>query len=54
LRRWGLVLASRGEKKGKKRAVVAVARKLVVLMHRIWITQEAYYPMRGVRVQSAA
>jgi transposase len=54
LRRWGLSLASRGGKNAKKRAVVAVARKLVVLMHRIWITQEAYDPMRGVRVQPAA
>jgi transposase len=54
LRRWGLVLASRGGKNAKKRAVVAVARKLVVLMHRIWITQEAYDPMRGVRVRPAA
>lgn len=54
LRRWGLSLASRGGKNAKKRAVVAVARKLVVLMHRLWITQEAYDPMRGVRVQPAA
>ena len=54
LRRWGLGLASRGGKNAKKRAVVAVARKLVVLMHRIWITQEAYDPMRGVRVRPAA
>jgi transposase len=54
LRRWGLVLASRGGKNAKKRAVVAVARKLVVLMHRIWITQEAYDPLRGVRVRPAA
>ena len=54
LRRWGLVLASRGGKNAKKRAVVAVARKLVVLMHRIWITQEAYDPMRGARVRPAA
>ena len=48
LRRWGLSLASHGGTNAKKRAVVAVARKLVVLMHRIWITQEAYDPMRGV------
>lgn len=54
LRRWGLSLASRGAKNAKKRAVVAVARKLVVLMHRIWITQEVYDPMRGVRVASVA
>jgi len=50
LRRWGLSLASRGAKNAKKRAVVAVARKLVVLMHRLWITQERYDPMRGMRV----
>lgn len=54
LRRWGLALASRGGKNAKKRAVVAVARKLVVLMHRIWITQQVYDPMRGLRVRPAA
>jgi len=48
LRRWGLSLALRGGKNAKKRAIVAVARKLVVLMHRIWITQEVYEPLRGV------
>jgi transposase len=54
LRRWGLGLASRGGKNAKKRAVVAVARKLVVLMHRLWITQETYDPKRGMLAQSAA
>jgi transposase len=54
LRRWGLGLASRGGKNAKKRAMVAVARKLVVLMHRIWITQEVYDPMRGIDVRPAA
>jgi Transposase IS116/IS110/IS902 family len=34
LRRWGLKLAERGGKNGKKRAVIAVARKLAVLLHR--------------------
>ena len=34
----------------ESRAVVAVARKLVVLMHRLWITQARYDPMRGVGV----
>jgi transposase len=33
LRRWGKKLAARGGKNGKKRAVVAVARKLAVLLH---------------------
>jgi transposase len=36
LRRWGLKLASCGGKRGKKRAIVAVARKLAVILHRIW------------------
>jgi transposase len=46
LRRWGLKLASRGGKNAKKRAVVAVARKLAVLLHHLWLTQEAYVPLR--------
>jgi len=40
LRRWGLGLASRGGKNAKKRAAVAVARKLSVLLHRLWVTGE--------------
>ena len=54
LRRWGISLASRGGKNAKKRAVIAVARKLVILMHRIWITQEIYEPLRGVAEKSTA
>lgn len=45
LRRWGLELAKRGGKNAKKRAVVAVARKLAVLMHRLWVTGEVYEPL---------
>ena len=41
LRRWGLKLAERGGKNGKKRAVIAVARKLAVLLHRLWVSGEA-------------
>ena len=44
LRRWGLKLAERGGKNAKKRAVVAVARKLAVLLHRLWVTGEVYDP----------
>jgi len=44
LRRWGLKLAQRGGKNAKKRAVVAVARKLAVLLHRLWVTGEVYDP----------
>jgi transposase len=45
LRRWGLKLASRGRKNAKKRAVVAVARKLAVLLHRLWVDGEVYQPL---------
>jgi transposase len=45
LRRHGEKIAQRGGKKAKKRAVVAVARKLSVLMHRLWRTQEVYDPL---------
>jgi transposase len=45
LRRWGLELAKRGGKNAKKRATVAVARKLGVLMHRLWMTGEVYEPL---------
>jgi len=47
LRRYGLALAQRGGKAGKKRAVVAVARKLAVLLHRLWVTGEDYEPLRN-------
>jgi len=46
LRRHGLAIAARGGKNAKKRAVVAVARKLAVLMHRLWCTQAIYEPLR--------
>ncbi|MHB8417131.1 MAG: IS110 family RNA-guided transposase [Myxococcales bacterium] len=45
LRRWGLKLAGQGGKNSKKRAVVAVARKLAVLLHRLWVTGEDYQPL---------
>jgi transposase len=45
LRRHGEKIASRGAKNAKKRAVVAVARKLSVLLHRLWITAEVYEPL---------
>jgi transposase len=53
LRRWGLELASRGGKRAKKRAVVAVARKLAVLLHRLWVTAEVYEPLHAVDRQAA-
>jgi transposase len=53
LKRWGLRLAGRGGKNQKKRAVVAVARKLAVLLHRLWVTAEVYQPLRH-RLPAAA
>ena len=47
LKRWGLRLAERGGKRGKKKAVVAVARKLGILLHRLWVTAEVYEPLRN-------
>jgi transposase len=47
LRRWGLRLAERGGKNAKKRAVIAVARKLAVLLHRLWVSGEVYEPLRN-------
>lgn len=44
LRRFGLRLAKRGGKNAKRRAVVAVARKLAVLLHRLWQHGEEYDP----------
>ncbi len=42
LRRWGLKLAATGGQRGKKRALVAVARKLAVLLHHLWRTDQCY------------
>ena len=47
LQRHGAVIATRGGKNAKKRAVVAVARKLAVLLHRLWITGEVYEPLHN-------
>jgi transposase len=50
LRRWGLRLAERGGKAAKKRAIVAVARKLAVLLHRLWVSGEVYRPFYASNV----
>jgi len=46
LRQWGLQLCARGGKNGRKRAVTAVARKLAVHMHALWVSGEIYEPLR--------
>src|SRR5215211_3542114 len=47
LRRHGEKIASRGGKNAKKRAAVAVARKLAVLLHSLWVSGEVYDPLRN-------
>ena len=54
LRIWGLGLAARGGKNAKKRAIVAVARKLAVLLHAMWTSGEDYDPARGANATKAA
>lgn len=49
LRRHGEKIAGRGGKNAKKRAVVAVARKLSVLLHRLWVSGEVYEPLHNAR-----
>ncbi|MGA9669729.1 MAG: IS110 family transposase [Terracidiphilus sp.] len=44
LRRWGLKLAASGGKRAKKRAIVAVARKLAVLLHSMWRSGQRFEP----------
>lgn len=44
--RVGLCLAARGNKSAKKRALIAVARKLAVLLHRLWLSPIDYDPLR--------
>ena len=51
LRRYGLELARRGGKNAKKRSAVAVARKLAVLLHRLWVTGEVYDPLRNTETK---
>jgi transposase len=49
LRRWGLAKSQSGGKPAVKRAIVAVARKLAVLLHRLWVTGETFqpFPLKG-------
>ena len=53
LRRWGLKLAARGGKSAKKKAVIAVSRKLAVLLHSLWIKGQEYEPLRNTNKAEA-
>jgi len=44
LRRYGEAIAARGGKNARKRAAIAVARKLAVLLHHLWVTNATYDP----------
>jgi transposase len=54
LRRFGMRLCERGGKNAKKRAAVAVARKLAVLLHRLWVSGEVYEPLGHGALMSPA
>jgi transposase len=54
LRAWGLGKMERGGKNAKKRAIVGVARKLGVLLHRLWVTGEVYDPLYQRKAGQAA
>ncbi len=47
LRRWGHALMERGGKSAKKRAIVAAARKLAVLMFRLWKSDDRWIPLHN-------
>ena len=49
LRRFGEKLMIRGGKNAKKRTIIAVARKLAVLMHRLWKTGDEYEPLYNIK-----
>lgn len=53
LRRFGQKMAERGSKAAKRRALVAVARKLAVLLHSLWLSGQEYEPLRQIRSRDA-
>jgi transposase len=54
LRRWGLKLAMSAGRRGKKRAVVAVARKLAVLLQAMWRQRTPFQPFPQPAATAAA
>lgn len=51
--RWKMKIFERGDKNAKKRAIVAVARKLAVLLHHLWSTADVYDPLRSSTEEQA-
>lgn len=54
LKRFGQRIAERGGPRAKKRAVIAVARKLSVLLHRLWVNGEVYDPFHNAKQRGEA
>jgi transposase len=54
LRAWGWAKLHSGGKNAKRRTIVAVARKLGVLLHRLWVTGEVYDPLYNRKAAQAA
>jgi transposase len=54
LRRWAQAKIEHGGRASRKRALVAVARKLAVKMHRLWVTGEIYDPLRLAHARGEA
>jgi len=54
LKRWGTAMAARGGKNAKRRAIVAVARKLSVLLHKLWISEGTYIPLYNANALNSA
>ena len=59
LKAWGMTkvqagAGKKGSKKRKTKAAVAVARKLAVLLHRLWVTGEVYDPQYNRKAVEAA
>jgi hypothetical protein len=54
LRRWGLSRAPAGRGSARKRTVVAVARRLAVMLHHLWVNGEVYDPLHRATATPAA
>jgi transposase len=54
LRAWGLAKLHSGGKNAKRRTIVAMARKLAVLLHRLWVTGEVYDPLYNRKAAAQA
>ena len=54
LQRWGWGLAARGKKRAKRRSVVALARKLAVVLHAMWLKNERWKPFRDEQAAAAS